>query len=234
VRARKASVDAELEALDDVGDSIFGSTEVETWLVSIGLEEYWPRFKDNGYEDLESVRDFVTEQVLRDEIGATDEDHLRQFLIAIPVAELPPSPRPSSSPRSTRLSSPPVDTVDVHSETGLLRGRRASAEAEIDAIDDLRVDALVDKLALSSGRRESSMSSSSSLDEIARQRARASFAELPDIAQLEGAKSAEQISGDNSHRMSRIRDTTYEEHDSPKHQTTPGSPAAAPPMVMGV
>ena len=35
VRARKASVDAELEALDDVGDSIFGSTEVETWLVSI-------------------------------------------------------------------------------------------------------------------------------------------------------------------------------------------------------
>ena len=62
-RARKGSVEAELDAMEDDVTMVM---DVEGWLQSLQLAEYWPAFETAGYDDLDTVMDMTEEDVLND------------------------------------------------------------------------------------------------------------------------------------------------------------------------
>jgi hypothetical protein len=172
-RQRKASVEAEIEALDSLVSPIIEVEEVEGWLQGLGMEEHWAAFTRCGYEDFDSLREFVNEQVLREEVEITDEAHLKVLLEHIPTAgqELEEAEQEKEESEGDRQ--------------GIgMRDRRASAEAEIEALDAAstsEVQEILDDCDRRRGSRMSSASSHGSLEELAKLRARKSFTELPDV-----------------------------------------------------
>lgn len=127
-RARKGSVEAELEAMDyDVTMVV----DVESWLQSLQLAEYWPVFEAAGYDDLETVMD-MSEADIQNDLKIEKVGHVRKLVKK--VAEL----KASNGKRSVGN----ISLADVGSPksaaspaTPAIRMRKGSVEQEIEALD---------------------------------------------------------------------------------------------------
>ena len=59
--------------------------------MKLGLDEYWPRFKENAYSEPKDLADlkFMDKETLRNTFGIEKEGHLRKFTKAVQRLQYP-------------------------------------------------------------------------------------------------------------------------------------------------
>ena len=69
--------------------------------MKLGLEEYWPRFKENSYSEPKDLADlkFMDKETLRNTFGIEKEGHLRKFTQAVQKLQYPTAGKNLSTTR---------------------------------------------------------------------------------------------------------------------------------------
>jgi hypothetical protein len=129
-KTRRGSVEAELDALDD---DVTMAVDVESWLVSLGLGEYWTLFENAGYDDLDTVQD-MTEEDLVNDVNIVKKGHVKKLLTNIQKLKAN-SKRSMSSVSIDQVASPMSTSSPVSPTTQPVRRRKGSVEAEIEALE---------------------------------------------------------------------------------------------------
>jgi len=65
--------------------------DVEEWLIKLGLEDYWSRFKENSYTTARDLADmkFMDKVTMRDTFEVYKEGHLRKLMTAVQKLQYP-------------------------------------------------------------------------------------------------------------------------------------------------
>lgn len=137
-RARKGSVEAELESM---GEDVSLVMDVEGFLQSMELEQYWPAFSAAGYTELPSLRG-VTEAELRRLQPPIKAGHIKKVVknvLRLQDKMATQSPGSSMVVQMTPDVAPLSLDTDGRTPDGL-RCRRKSADAELNSIDDDDLD----------------------------------------------------------------------------------------------
>ena len=130
-KTRRASVEAELDALED---DVAMVVDVESWLASLHLGEYWTLFESAGYDDLDTVAD-MTEEDLVNDVNIVKKGHVKKLLTNIQKLKAN-SKRSTSSVSIDQVGTPISSTSPDSPTTQPVRYRKASVEAEIEALED--------------------------------------------------------------------------------------------------
>jgi hypothetical protein len=129
-KTRRGSVEAELDAMDD-DDLVI---DVESWLQSLELGEYWTLFENAGYDDLDTVQD-MTEEDLVNDVKIVKKGHVKKLLTNI--QKLKANAKRSMSTVSIDQVGSLMSTSSPISPAGQpARRRKGSVEAEIEALED--------------------------------------------------------------------------------------------------
>ena len=130
-KTRRASVEAELDALEDDAAMV---VDVESWLTSLHLGEYWTLFESAGYDDLDTVAD-MTEEDLVNDVNIVKKGHVKKLLTNIQKLKAN-SKRSTSSVSIDPVGTPISSSSPVSPTTQPVRRRKGSVEAEIEALED--------------------------------------------------------------------------------------------------
>ena len=105
---------------------------VESWLTSLDLGEYWAQFEEAGYDDMETVMD-MEESDLVEDCKIVKKGHVKKLLANIAKRK----DMTMASPLSATSEVSPMWTPQPRGSQALHRRRKASIEAETDAMNDM-------------------------------------------------------------------------------------------------
>ena len=105
---------------------------MESWLTSLDLGEYWAQFEEAGYDDMETVMD-MEESDLVEDCKIIKKGHVKKLLANIQKRK----EMSTLSPLSATSQVSPMWTPQPRGSQALHRRRKASIQAETDAMNDM-------------------------------------------------------------------------------------------------
>ena len=114
-------------------DDVTMVIDVESWLESLELGEYWPLFEAAGYDDLDTVQD-MTEEDLVNDVKIVKKGHVKKLVSNIQKLKLN-AKRTGSAVSIDQVGSPMSTSSPISPATQPARRRKGSVEAEIEALE---------------------------------------------------------------------------------------------------